>query len=95
MGNARIVAGRRHLVVCTQIVVAPRQVLPGVAVEIAECSRQTIAAMLLGHTAERPQGVLQAFSQRHEALATQDYLGVREAGERHPEVIEPMRQRLA
>ena len=35
-----------------------RQILPGVGVEIAEGRRETVAAMLLGNAAQRPQGVL-------------------------------------
>ena len=35
-----------------------RQILPGVGVEIGEGRRETVAAMLLGNAAQRPQGVL-------------------------------------
>src|SRR5688572_19195532 len=50
--------------------------------------------MLLGHPSECPQRVLQALCQRHEALAAKDNVCVLEAGERQPEVVEPMVERL-
>jgi hypothetical protein len=49
--------------------------------------------MLLGNAAERPQRILQAFGQRDEALAAEDNMGMLEARECQPEVLEPMRQR--
>ena len=46
--DAGVVAGRRHAVVAHQPLVALRQVLLGVAVEVAERRRQAVAAMLRG-----------------------------------------------
>lgn len=40
-------------------------------------------------TAQRPQCVLQPFRQCDKAFATEHDVGVFEAGERQPEVIEP------
>lgn len=50
--------------------------------------------MLLQHAAQRPQGVLQAFRERYEAFAAEHHMGMREARERQPEVIEPVIERL-
>ena len=73
-----------------QLLVAPRQVLLGLTIEIAERRRQAVAAVLFRHAAQRPQRVLQAFRERHEALAAEHDMGMLEARERQPEVIEPM-----
>src|SRR5581483_1995226 len=43
---------------------------------------------------ERPQRVLQALGQRHEALASEHNVSMLEAGEREAEVIETMIERL-
>jgi hypothetical protein len=51
---ASIVAGRLHAVMATQRLVAPGLILPRVGVEIAEGSRQAVAAMLQRSLAERP-----------------------------------------
>ena len=56
---------------------------------------KAVAAMLLRHAAQCPQGVLQTFCQRHEAFATEHNMGMLEAREYQPEVIEPMAKRLA
>ena len=72
--------------------VAPRQVLLGIGCEVAEGCRQVIVAMLLRHATEAPERVLQALVQRHEALAAEHDLGMLEARECEPEVIEPMVQ---
>ena len=75
--------------------VAERQILLGVGIEIAEGGRQAVAAMLLGNAAERPQRILQALGQRDEALTAEHNMGMLEARECQSEVIEPMRQRDA
>ena len=93
--DAAIVARRRHAVMGAQLLVAPRQVLLGIAIEVAERRRQAVAAMLFRHAAQRPQRVLQAFGQRHEALAAEHHMGMLEARERQPEVVEPVLERLA
>ena len=94
MREARIVARRRHAVMRAQLLVAPRQVLLRVTIEVAERRRQAVAAMLLRHAAQRPQCVLQALGERHEAFAAEHDMGMLEARERQPEVIEPMIERL-
>src|SRR5258707_5007326 len=54
-------AARRHAVMGAQFLVAPRQVVLGVAIEVTERRRQAVAAVLFRHPAQRPQRVLQAF----------------------------------
>ena len=58
VADAGIVAGRRHAVMGAERFVALRQILLGVGVEITEGRRETVAAMLIGNAAQRPQGVL-------------------------------------
>src|SRR5437764_736977 len=94
VGDTAIVARRRHAVMGAQLLIAPGEVLLGLTIEVAERCRQTVAAVLLRHPAQRPQRVLQAFRQRHEALAAEHDMGMLEARERQPEVIEPMTEPL-
>ena len=75
--------------------VALRQVLLGFAIQVAECRRQAVATVLQRHTAERPQRILQALGQHHEALAAEHNMGMLKTRECQSEVIEPMRQRHA
>ena len=49
--------------------------------------------MLLRHATERPQCVLQTLGQGDEALAAEHDMGMLEAREGQPEVIQPMLQR--
>ena len=51
--------------------------------------------MFQRHAAERPQRILQTFGQRHEALAAEHDMGMLEARERQPEVVEPVLERDA
>ena len=95
VSDAWIVARRRHAVMGAQFLVASRQVILGVAIKVAERRRQAVAAVLLRHPAQRPQRVLQAFGERHEALAAEHYMGICKAREGEPEVIEPVQQRRA
>ena len=60
MGNASIVAGRRHAIVGAQILVAPGQAGLGVAIEIAEGGREAVAAVFAGRPAKHHMGVLEA-----------------------------------
>ena len=62
-----------------QLLIAARQILPGILVQIAESRRQAVATMHAGSSAERPQRVLQAFRQGHEALAAEHDMSVLEA----------------
>src|SRR5260370_12143746 len=75
--------------------VSPRQILLGVGVQIAEGGRQTVAAVLLGSAAQRPQGILQTLSQRHKAFAAEHHMGMFEAGKGQTKVIEAMIEKLA
>ena len=54
-----------------QRLVASRLVLPRVIVEIAEGSRQAVAAVLQRGLAERPQRILQTLRQCHKALTAE------------------------
>ena len=92
--DAGVVARGLHAVMAHQVLIALRQILLRVAVEVAERRRQAVAAMLLRHAAERPQRVLQALRERDEALAAEDHVGMLEAGEREAEVVEPVIERL-
>jgi hypothetical protein len=93
--EAAVIARRRHAVMSAQLLVAPRQVLLGATIKVAERCRQTVAAVLFRHAAQRPQRVLQAFRKCHKALATEHDMGMLEARERQSEVIEPVIERLA
>ena len=78
-----------------QRLVAARQILLRVTVEVAEGGRQAVAAMLQGSPAERPQRILHSLGQRHEALPAEHDMGVLPAREGQPEVVEPMIERRA
>ena len=93
--DAGVVAGRRHIIVAHEALVALRQILLGFAVEIAERRRQTVAAMFEWNPAERPQGILQAIGQRRETLAAKHDMGMRKAREGGAEVIKTMLQENA
>ena len=71
MRQAPIVAGRLHAIMGAQRLIAPRLILLGLRVEIAEGGRETVAAMLQWGSAERPQRVLQTLRQGHKALPTE------------------------
>src|SRR6478735_7847515 len=95
MGDAGIVARRRHAVMAAELIVAARQVCAGLGVEIAEGRRKAVGTVLARYATERPQGVLQPFRQGHETLPAEHDMGVFEAGIGQPEVIEPVIQRGA
>ena len=58
VGNAGVVAGRRHAVVGAQRLIALSLILQGIALEIAERRREAVAAMLERRAAKRPERVL-------------------------------------
>jgi hypothetical protein len=87
--------GSAHAIVAAQLVVAARQVVPGLVVEIAEGGRQAVASVLERHSAQRPQVVLETFGEGDEALAAEHDMGVLEAGPGAPDVLAPMLERLA
>src|SRR3546814_8938739 len=93
VGDAGIVAGRRHAVMDAQGVVAAGQVLLCVPVQVAEGGRQAVGAMLARRGAQRPEGGLKAFGQGHETLAAEDEMRMSENGLGKPEVIEAENQR--
>jgi len=90
-----VVAGRCHLVVRAQRLVATRLVDPGIVIEVAERGRQTVGPVLNRHAAKRPKGVLQAHGKRGETLAAQHRLGMLPGRVSQHEVIQPMVQCLA
>jgi hypothetical protein len=90
-----IVAGRLHTVMRAQRLVAPGLILPCVLVEVAEGSRQAVAAMLQRGPAERPQRILQTLRQGHEALTSEHDMRMFPAREGQAEVIEPVIERHA
>ena len=90
---AAIVAGQLHAVMRAQRLVATREILPRVTIEVAEGGRQAVAAMLQGSAAERPQRILHSLGQRHEAFPAEHDMGVLPAREGEPEVVEPMIER--
>ena len=92
--DATIVARWRHAIMDAQLLIAPREVLLRIPIEVAERRRQAVAAVLFRHAAQRPQRVLQAFRQRHKALAAEHHMSMLEARERQPEVVEPVMERL-
>jgi hypothetical protein len=55
MRNTAIVPGRCHIVVTHQRLIAKREILLGVAVQVAECCRETVAAMLARRVNKRPR----------------------------------------
>src|SRR5438045_8432226 len=79
--QAPIVAGRLHAVMSAQRLVAWRLVLPRVIVEIAEDSRQAVAAVLQRSLAERPQRILQSLRQCHKALTAKHDMSIFHARE--------------
>jgi hypothetical protein len=81
--------------VAHQVAIAFGQILPGIGRQIAEGRRQAVAAMVKRRAAKEPESVLQPFGQRHEAFATEDDVGVFEAGIGEPEVIKQVIERLA
>src|SRR5437763_2017967 len=76
VGDTAIVARRRHAVMGAQLLIAPGEVLLGLTIEVAERCRQTVAAVLLRHPAQRPQRVLQAFRQRNSRRLNNGVLSV-------------------
>src|SRR5215469_15302830 len=76
-----------------QRLVAPRLILPGFGVEIAEGGRETVTAMLQRNSAERPHGVLQTLCQCHEALTTEHDVSMLPTREGQAEMIEPVIKR--
>lgn len=70
--------GRPHAVVGTKGLVSLRQIVPCIAVEIAECGRQAVSPMLSRRPSERPEGILHAFGQGNKALAAKHDMGVLE-----------------
>ncbi|KTS04288.1 hypothetical protein SB3_24310 [Methylobacterium radiotolerans] len=90
VGEAGVVTGGRHAVVGTQGLVAAGEILLGGLIEVAEGGREAVGAVLARHAAERPEGILQSFGERYEALAGEHDVGVLEAVVGEPEVVEPM-----
>ena len=95
VGDALVVAGRRHAVMRAELPVAMREILLRIGAEVAESRRQAVAAVIERRSPKRPQRVLQSFGQGYEALSAENDMGVFKAGPGEPEVVEKMIERLA
>jgi hypothetical protein len=90
MGDAAAVAGRFPTLIEAQPIIALGQVVPCIAVKVAERRREAIATGLARRTAKGPQCVQQSFCQRHITFAAENDMGVRETRVGEAEVIEPI-----
>ena len=88
MREPAIVAGRGHAVMAAQLGIAGGEVI--LVLEVLERRGEAVGAMLGGHAARLPEGVLQPVGQGDEALATLDHLGMAPAREGEDEVVEPV-----
>ena len=93
MGETAVVAAGSHAVVGAESSVALGPVLLDRRREVAERGRKAVGAMLARGAAEGPERVLQAGGERDEALALQHDMGVLEAAEGEPKMVEPVGQR--
>ena len=91
---APVVPAPLHPVVRQQPLVAPRQILPRVALQVPERRRQAVRPVLLRHSAQRPQRVLRPLGQRDKALPAQHHRRMAEPRVLQPEVVQLVRQRL-
>src|ERR1051326_582584 len=94
MRHATIVAGRVHPVMGAERVITPGQILARLPVQVAKRRRETVAAMFARRATQRPQGVLQSFSQRDIAFAAEIDMSVLEPGVYEPEVVETVIERF-
>jgi hypothetical protein len=94
MRDAGIVARRHHAVMLHERVIAARQIMLGIAVQVAEGRRQAVAAMLVGNATQDPQGILQSLGKGHEAFTAENDMGMLETGEDQAEVIKHMLEGL-
>lgn len=95
MRDAFVVTRRRHSIMGAKLIVSVGEIDLGIGVEVAECRRQAIAAMIKRRTAHRPQGILKPFGQRDKAFPAENDMGMFEARPDKPEVIEQVIKRLA
>src|ERR1700693_2289117 len=82
-----VVAGRYHVVMAHEPLVATRQILLSGAVQVAEFRRAASAPMFARRTAERPQCILQTLGQCDKALAAEHDVSMLEARERQPKMV--------
>lgn len=92
---AGIAAAGEQAVVRAEIVVALRDVLRRLGVEVAIGRRQAVGAVLARHAAEGPERILEVLCERCVALATDHHGGMLPAAVGHDEVKQPMRERRA
>nr|CAD7035100.1 hypothetical protein RP007_04297 [Rhizobium sp. P007] len=95
MRDTFVVARRGHPIMGAKLIVTVCEIDPGVGIEVAECRRQAVAAMIKRRTTHGPQGILKSFGQRDEAFPAENDMGVFEARPDEPKVIEQMIKRLA
>jgi hypothetical protein len=88
--QAGIVAGECHALGSAHGLAAAGEIFLCGRVEGAEGDREAVGSVLAGHAAERPEGILQPFGDRHEALAAEHDVGVLEAGVVRSEAVEPL-----
>src|SRR3546814_15259619 len=89
VGDAGIVAGRRHAVMDAQGVVAAGQVLLCVPVQVAEGGRQAVGAMPARRGAPPPDGGLPAFGPGPEPLPAENDNRMPATGVGQPALIRP------
>ncbi len=87
MRHPGIAAGRRHLVMGAQRLVATCLIGASVIVEVAECGGEAVGTMLERRAAEGPERVLQTNGERGEAFATEYRFRVLPGGVGQGEVI--------
>src|SRR5690606_23225064 len=87
VSNALVVPCGRHAVMRTKRLVACCQVCACLGVEITGRSREAVSRVRGRGATCRPKGILQAFGQGDEALATQDNVSMLKPRPRQSEVI--------
>ena len=94
MGDAFIVACRRHSIMGAKLVVSVCKINLGIGVKVTEGRRQAVASMIKRRVTHRSKGILKPFSQRDKAFSAENDVGMFEAGPGKPEVIKQMIKRL-
>ena len=95
VGDATVVAAWHHAEMGDECLETLRQIVRVGLGQVAECRRKAVAAVLLRHTPEQAQGILQAARQGRVALAAEHDLDMLEAGTGQREMIQPMFEALA
>ncbi len=88
MSDAAIVATGFHTVMGTKGFVAIRHIASAISIDIAECSRKTVCAVITRCTTQRPKSILQTSGQGSEAFTAFHNLGMLKTTIGKTEVIE-------